>query len=340
MSLIATFDVEGGLRHSIYLGGKADAKNYDKLVNRWKITHVLNCTPPKQTNIEAGVPNYFEKHSHSNSIQQQRQQQQQHKVRLVYHRIPIYDSPASLPELKSKHESAIITFVTKGLCHGNVFVHCSRGVSRSTTSVVLYLMAKRQFRYEAALALIRRRRPQAQPIGAFDEWLHERDGYYHKALRKKQSDDGTNETNRNADTDGDGRSETKPTEPTTVFTSTVFTHRNKKRKTNTPVSGAAIGPTLPAQPPSTPAIGPSPPPSSIGPELPPTFSSSSTIAAAVVVGPEPPPPAATTATTNTNTNTNANANTTGSIGPELPPGLALALVATGKKKSIGPELSP
>ena len=313
MSLIATFDVDEGLRHSIYLGGKADAKNYDKLVNRWKITHVLNCTPPKQTNIEAGVPNYFEKNSKNNSQQQV----------LVYRRIPIYDSPASLPELKSKHESDIIKFITKGLCHGNVFVHCSRGVSRSTTSVVLYLMAKRQFRYEAALALIRRRRPQAQPILAFDEWLHERDGYY-RALHKKPDDETNKNGNHGNDKDGLS-SDTKATATTT--------HPNKKQKMNTP-SGAAIGPALPT-PPSNQAIGPSPPPACIGPELPPTANTSTTTTTTsstvvvVVVGPEPPPA--------TRKKSKSNSNNTGSIGPELPPGLALAAT---DKKSIGPELPP
>lgn len=294
MSLIATFDVDGGLRHSIYLGGKADAKNYEKLVNRWKIKHVLNCTPPKQTNIEAGVPNYFEK---SNT-------QQQHQ-RLVYHRIPIYDSPTSLPELKAKHESEIIQFITKGLCHGNVFVHCSRGVSRSTTSVVLYLMAKRQFRYESALTMIRRRRPEAQPIPAFDEWLQERDCYY-RALHKTDHE-------KNNDGDGDGDDGSSEIETTTITSTTI--HPNKKRKKNVP-SGAVIGPALPPPPsnqaiessavfgPSSISIGSSPPPPSIGPELPPV----------------------TTPKSNSNN---------GTIGPALPPGLAAT-----DNKSIGPEFPP
>jgi len=245
MSLVATFDVEntGGkssrrLRHSIYLGGKADAKDYDKLVNRWKITHVLNCTPRKQTNIEAGVPNYFEKPK----LSSQRP--------LKYHRIPIYDSPASLLELQTEHEKAIIRFITKGLCHGNVLVHCSRGVSRSSTSVILYLMAKRQFEYDDALALIRRRRPEAQPIPAFETWLKERENFY----RLENNDEkGTNNIKG---------SQHPPT---------------KKRKLQTPAGPSTIGPSPP--PSIGPAIGPSPPPS-IGPESPPQ----STM---VSIGPEP-----------------------------------------------------
>ena len=194
MSLVATFNIETNdagesshssrrLRHSIYLGGKADAKDYDKLVHRWKITHVLNCTPRKQTNIEAGVPNYFEKPKLSS------------QKRLNYHRIPIYDAPSSVQELQSEHEADIIRFITKGLCHGNVLVHCSRGVSRSTTSVILYLMAKRNYSYEDAIALIRRRRPQAEPIPAFEKWLKERDVFY-QSQRQKSNPESINDASK------------------------------------------------------------------------------------------------------------------------------------------------
>ncbi|OEU14435.1 phosphatases II, partial [Fragilariopsis cylindrus CCMP1102] len=161
MSLVATFDVSSSsssnIRHSIYIGGKVEAKDYDKLITRWKITHVLNITPTKQTNIEAGVPNYFESSS---------------KCNLKYKRIPIYDSSISVSELSGKgYENDIIKFITNGLYYGNVFVHCSRGISRSTTGIILYLMSKRHMRYSNALALIRQRRPQVQPIPAFDMYL-------------------------------------------------------------------------------------------------------------------------------------------------------------------------
>jgi protein-tyrosine phosphatase len=263
MSLIATFDVDetetanpdGGdngrhrLRHSIYLGGKTDAKDYAKLVNRWNISHVLNCTPPKQTNIEAGVPNYFKKPKLPD------------QKRLVYHRIPIYDSPTSLPDLQSEHESSIIKFVTKGLCHGNVLVHCSRGVSRSTTSVILYLMAKKEYSYVAALDLIRRRRPEAQPIPAFEAWLKERDVFYRNQRESSFA----------------------AAEPITTENSEA--HSSKKRKRA--ISGPSIGPALPPMTAkgSSVAMGPSPPPPAIGPELSPLGSPQITTAS---IGPDFP----------------------------------------------------
>jgi len=297
MSLVATFDIEntGGtssrrLRHSIYLGGKADAKDYDKLVNRWKITHVLNCTTRKQTNIEAGVPNYFEKPNLSS------------QKRLKYHRIPIYDTPASLPELQTEHEAAIVRFITKGLCHGNVLVHCSRGVSRSTTSVILYLMAKRGYGYEDALALIRRRRPEAQPIPAFEKWLRERQDVY-----RSQAD--TNNTESKSTTKHKNVNKGPQQSPI------------KKRRLQAPAGPPSIGTSPPPKyigPAIGPTIGPASPPS-IGPESPPQCNTDS-------IGPQPQPPAQPSFK-----------NKAPSIGPELPP---TAIPEKNKRPSIGPSLPP
>ena len=349
MSLVATFDVENDttttsaaaaaaaaagrqqgqgrrrpLRHSIYLGGKVDAKDYDKLVNRWKITHILNVTPPKQTNIEAGVPNYFEKKQGNNT-----NNSVSNNLLFRYKRIPIYDAPTSVAELGSKHQDEIVKFIAKGLCHGNTLVHCSRGVSRSTTCVVLYLMAKKHYRYEAALEMIRRRRPQACPIPAFDEWLRQRDVHYHSLQERQeqqqlsqQHDAGNNE--------------------------------NKKRK-RTAAGAAAIGPCPPPRQPPQP-IGPAAPPgmvaTAIGPTLPPSTTESvgggvttdTTAAASVIepspvaktIGPEVVPPITTT---------------TIRIGPERPPAATAVAVETGTKHegtstataaatTIGPELPP
>jgi hypothetical protein len=44
----------GGPRPGLYLGGKVDAKDRDKL-NRWNVTHILNVTPPKQAGIQVNT---------------------------------------------------------------------------------------------------------------------------------------------------------------------------------------------------------------------------------------------------------------------------------------------
>lgn len=56
MSLIYTVpaNVTGGGRHSLYIGGKVDAKNQQKL-QQWGISHILNVTPTKEASIQVNV---------------------------------------------------------------------------------------------------------------------------------------------------------------------------------------------------------------------------------------------------------------------------------------------
>jgi len=51
MSLIYQSDTfVGGRRPGLYLGGKTDAKDAEKL-ERWNVTHILNVTPSKEACI-------------------------------------------------------------------------------------------------------------------------------------------------------------------------------------------------------------------------------------------------------------------------------------------------
>jgi hypothetical protein len=45
----------GGPRPGLYLGGKTDAKDRDKL-KQWNVTHILNVTTPKQAGIQVSTP--------------------------------------------------------------------------------------------------------------------------------------------------------------------------------------------------------------------------------------------------------------------------------------------
>ena len=89
-------------------------------------THALkkrNATPGKESNIQAGVPNFFEKS----------------KRGFTYKRINVYDTPSSATQLE-EFAPSIVKFISNGLFHGSVLVHCQHGVSRSTTCVLFYLM--------------------------------------------------------------------------------------------------------------------------------------------------------------------------------------------------------
>jgi len=124
MSLIYTTDGgnSGGKRNRLYIGGKADAKDRNKL-QQWGVTHVLNVTPSKEGSVHvvsSGVPNYFERE----------------KI-FHYKRVPVYDASTSGYELLSSAD-AIADFIARGLHHGSVLVHCNKGRlhthTRSTTT--------------------------------------------------------------------------------------------------------------------------------------------------------------------------------------------------------------
>jgi len=60
-----------------------------------------------------------------------------------------------------------VTFISNGLHHGSVLVHCQRGVSRSATSVIMFLMRKANMTMNQSLKLCQRRRPIVDPNPAF-----------------------------------------------------------------------------------------------------------------------------------------------------------------------------
>ncbi|KAL7456354.1 hypothetical protein ACHAWC_007878, partial [Mediolabrus comicus] len=145
MSLIYTSPTS---RHNLYLGGKVDAKSLATLKQR-NILRILNVTPAKEAGITAGVPNYFE------SI-------------IKYKRISVYD--ASTSDLLS-HADEIVNFISSGLHHGSVLVHCQRGVSRSATAVIFFLIRRANMTYDQGLQLCKQRRSVVDPIQAFCEQL-------------------------------------------------------------------------------------------------------------------------------------------------------------------------
>jgi len=106
------------------------------------------------------VPNYFERESS-----------------FSYKRISVYD--ASTSDLL-QYADEVVSFISSGMHHGSVLVHCQRGVSRSVTCACFFLMRKVGMTLESALKLCRARRSVADPIPAFVEQLAE---YEKKCIR-------------------------------------------------------------------------------------------------------------------------------------------------------------
>ena len=107
--------------------------------------------------FQAGVPNYFEKKK---------------PIKLKYRRIPVFDLPTSAGDLLSRAPS-IVSFISNGLHHGSVLIHCQRGVSRSATALLFYLMSRQGMTLNSALSLCQEKRSCVQPIAAFMEKLRE-----------------------------------------------------------------------------------------------------------------------------------------------------------------------
>ena len=131
----------------------------------------------------------------------------------------MYDTATS--DLLSQADG-IVGFISSGLHHGSVLVHCKEGVSRSTTCVIFFLMRKLGMTYADAIEMCQRKRPEAQPIPAFVEQCQK----YERKCRKL----GVIKSG------GGGSGSSSP----------------KKRKLG-PSIGPAIGPSI------GPSIGPEPP---------------------------------------------------------------------------------
>jgi hypothetical protein len=86
----------------------------------------------------------------------------------AYKRIPVYD--ASTSNLLT-YAPEIVSFISKGLNYGSVLVHCRKGVSRSATAVLFYLMFAQGMELDSAVKLVQRRRPCINPIPAFMKQL-------------------------------------------------------------------------------------------------------------------------------------------------------------------------
>lgn len=61
----------------------------------------------------------------------------------------------------------MIDFISNGLHHGGVLVHCQKGVSRSATAVIMFLMRKANMTMNQAMILCKRRRHVVDPIPSF-----------------------------------------------------------------------------------------------------------------------------------------------------------------------------
>ena len=118
----------------LFVGGEAVAKSWE-ILSRSGITHVVNC-------VGFIYPDY-------------------HKDRLSYKTLRLQDTPSE--DLTSVLYDVFDFFEAARSVSGNVFVHCSQGVSRSATLVIAYLMWRWDKPYDEVFAAVKAKRGVANP---------------------------------------------------------------------------------------------------------------------------------------------------------------------------------
>lgn len=136
---------------SLYIGDEASAVSEQRL-RQQGITHVLNCTAKPNLALEAQVADSS----------------------LHYLRLNLLDSTSDLPRMQSVMREGV-DFIRSALQEGGtVLVHCHRGISRSCTLVMAYLIEAEQRSAESVFESIRSKRRIADPnLGywcALQEW--------------------------------------------------------------------------------------------------------------------------------------------------------------------------
>jgi len=117
--------------------------SYPEILQRDKTTHVL-------TTAHNGLP--------------------EHEEGITYKIIPIIDSPT---QMVINHFQECFEFIGSAMRGGGcVFVHCGRGISRSATVVMAYLMQTRNLDVSAAFGLVASKRPCCYPNIGFQLQLH------------------------------------------------------------------------------------------------------------------------------------------------------------------------
>lgn len=132
--LIKKYLLPSEIIQGIYMGCYKSAINYD-ILNKYNIKYIINCAfDPKNSNYIK-----FEK--------------------IKYYLFNLDDDPSQL----NKIIDIIIKFIDEGLENGNILVHCMRGINRSGSVIMNYLMKKYDLSYETSFQILKNGRPFFSP---------------------------------------------------------------------------------------------------------------------------------------------------------------------------------
>mmetsp|Transcript_19073 Transcript_19073/g.37455 ORF Transcript_19073/g.37455 Transcript_19073/m.37455 type:complete len:681 (+) Transcript_19073:891-2933(+) len=125
----------------LYLGTEYNASDFSMLQDIG-VTTIINVTKE----IKDFFPGHFE-----------------------YHRIPVKDHESS--DLHHYFANACVDIARARAEGRTVFVHCQRGISRSATIVIAFLMQSRRLSYNDAFTLVKKNRPIIKPNKGFIKQL-------------------------------------------------------------------------------------------------------------------------------------------------------------------------
>lgn len=133
---------------SIFVSGSAPARDYTRLLAAG-VTHIINCC----------------EHRVSSDISR-------------FHILDLRLNDSSSSDIAMYIYTAIDFIESAIASKGKVLVHCLKGISRSASLVIAYLMWKRDMGVRQALAFVQRARPSVNPNGDFlvqlRHWYHNR----------------------------------------------------------------------------------------------------------------------------------------------------------------------
>lgn len=138
-----------------------------EIIHNLGITHVIN--------VSHFIPNYFEMNEKKNETE---------NITLQYLRIPVRDLPSVrisdyFWDANLFIDNAINVECKGHNCNNNrkqniknkVLVHCQRGISRSASIIIAYLMYKHKYSYEYSFKFVKERRICIEPNEGFREQL-------------------------------------------------------------------------------------------------------------------------------------------------------------------------
>jgi protein-tyrosine phosphatase len=129
---------------SLYIGDAKMASNVS-LLQRYQITHIVNCASELKSN------------------------ERKYNQMFNYLMLPMVDG---FDTDLNDYITTVIEFIEDALENkGNVFIHCSQGISRSASILIAYLMYKYNTPYDETLEFVRQSRPECKPNGFFEYQL-------------------------------------------------------------------------------------------------------------------------------------------------------------------------